>query len=144
MKETIDKEIDEEETRLLTYCKGKSNDENEISIEITSQKYEIGNNAYVVSEAYGVESSDESSSKSNLEKECAICCVNTIETLLLPCKHLCLCKTCSDYIKNDSKKCPICRQGLNFFNKRNRAFPFFRPKKATRKRDRKVSNGRYR
>lgn len=30
-------------------------------------------------------------------------------TLVLPCRHLCLCHGCAETIKHQSVKCPICR-----------------------------------
>jgi hypothetical protein len=42
--------------------------------------------------------------------ECAICMSSERNTITLPCRHLCLCKGCADVLKNQSSKCPICRQ----------------------------------
>ena len=31
------------------------------------------------------------------------------DTLILPCRHLCLCKSCAANLRNQSNNCPICR-----------------------------------
>jgi len=36
---------------------------------------------------------------------CIICMINPKTELLMPCKHICICKTCGDAIST----CPICR-----------------------------------
>lgn len=41
--------------------------------------------------------------------ECVICMVQSRDTLILPCRHLCLCNLCSDSLRYQSSLCPICR-----------------------------------
>jgi hypothetical protein len=41
--------------------------------------------------------------------ECVICMSETRDTLILPCRHLCLCKMCANNLKIQSNNCPICR-----------------------------------
>ncbi|CAK65962.1 unnamed protein product (macronuclear) [Paramecium tetraurelia] len=45
------------------------------------------------------------------DKECVICFCNMINTVLLPCKHMCTCSTCADHIlmSQKVKQCPLCR-----------------------------------
>ena len=43
-------------------------------------------------------------------KECIICMAEEKTTILLPCRHLCVCDTCGDILRNQTFKCPICRQ----------------------------------
>lgn len=31
------------------------------------------------------------------------------DTLILPCKHLCLCNSCADSLRYQANNCPICR-----------------------------------
>jgi len=45
-----------------------------------------------------------SKSTSDNEKLCVICIVNQKNTVLLPCKHLCVCKDCADRVS----ACPMC------------------------------------
>ncbi len=41
--------------------------------------------------------------------ECVICMCEKRDTLILPCRHLCLCKSCASNLRNQSNNCPICR-----------------------------------
>ncbi|CAF2378595.1 unnamed protein product [Rotaria sp. Silwood2] len=43
------------------------------------------------------------------ESTCVICLTDIRNVLLLPCRHLCLCKTCAENLKFQSSNCPICR-----------------------------------
>lgn len=41
--------------------------------------------------------------------ECIICMSELRDTLILPCRHLCLCKICADNLRYQANNCPICR-----------------------------------
>lgn len=41
--------------------------------------------------------------------ECVICICEARDTLILPCKHLCLCNSCADSLRYQANNCPICR-----------------------------------
>lgn len=41
--------------------------------------------------------------------ECVICMSDTRDTLILPCRHLCLCNSCADSLRYQANNCPICR-----------------------------------
>lgn len=41
--------------------------------------------------------------------ECVICMSESRDTLILPCKHLCLCNVCADSLRYQASSCPICR-----------------------------------
>lgn len=41
--------------------------------------------------------------------ECVICMSDTRDTLILPCRHLCLCNSCADSLRYQASNCPICR-----------------------------------
>ncbi|CAF3891382.1 unnamed protein product [Rotaria magnacalcarata] len=43
------------------------------------------------------------------ESTCVICLTDIRSVLLLPCRHLCLCKSCAENLKFQSANCPICR-----------------------------------
>jgi ATP-dependent DNA helicase PIF1 len=43
------------------------------------------------------------------DKLCVVCKENSKNVVLLPCRHMCLCKICSENIN----KCPICRKDIN-------------------------------
>lgn len=41
--------------------------------------------------------------------ECVICMSEERDTMLLPCRHLCLCSSCAQSLRYQSSSCPICR-----------------------------------
>ncbi|XP_071451351.1 probable E3 ubiquitin-protein ligase MGRN1 isoform X3 [Hetaerina americana] len=41
--------------------------------------------------------------------ECVICMCDPRDTLILPCRHLCLCNSCADSLRYQANNCPICR-----------------------------------
>lgn len=48
-----------------------------------------------------------------LNRECVVCLSMRRDTLLLPCRHMCLCLPCAESLCLQSDKCPICRQGTS-------------------------------
>lgn len=44
-------------------------------------------------------------------RECIVCMSEVKDTIVLPCRHMCLCSECADTIRGRSDKCPLCRQG---------------------------------
>uniref|UniRef100_A0A7N8XW32 E3 ubiquitin-protein ligase n=1 Tax=Mastacembelus armatus TaxID=205130 RepID=A0A7N8XW32_9TELE len=74
-----------------------------------------GDGNYLLQEIYGIEnknnqetkpSDDENSDNSN---ECVVCLSDLRDTLILPCRHLCLCNSCADTLRYQANNCPICR-----------------------------------
>ena len=45
-------------------------------------------------------------------QECIICMVERSNTMVKPCKHLCLCKECSETVRGKIDACPICRKKI--------------------------------
>lgn len=41
--------------------------------------------------------------------ECVICMSEERDTMLLPCRHLCLCSSCAQSLRYQASSCPICR-----------------------------------
>lgn len=41
--------------------------------------------------------------------ECVVCMTEARDTLVLPCRHMCLCSACAEILRFQSNKCPICR-----------------------------------
>lgn len=75
---------------------------------------EQGQEILDVSELYGSEMNADKS-----RQDCIVCQTEPRDTAVLPCQHMCLCKSCSDYIRtreqNRSYKCPICRKRISRF-----------------------------
>lgn len=59
------------------------------------------NRFFEIHELYGVQNTPfhpEWNPNTIEDKECVICFCNIINTVLLPCKHMCTCSTCADHI----------------------------------------------
>ena len=53
-------------------------------------------------------------------KDCTVCLVNKINTVVLPCKHMCLCVDCANnLIARNDENCPMCRNRRYSFLKLN-------------------------
>ena len=44
----------------------------------------------------------------NESMQCVVCMDNARNIMLLPCNHVCLCKSCSDQLTASTHKCPVC------------------------------------
>lgn len=53
----------------------------------------------------------------NNRQDCIVCQSEPRDTMVLPCRHMCLCSGCSEYIRtriqHHSYKCPICRKRIS-------------------------------
>ncbi|CAK73446.1 unnamed protein product (macronuclear) [Paramecium tetraurelia] len=73
---------------------------------------------FEINELYGVQNTlfnPEWNPNTIEDKECVICFYNMINTVLLPCKHMCTCSVCADHIimSQKIKQCPLCRIDIN-------------------------------
>nr|XP_033818851.1 E3 ubiquitin-protein ligase MGRN1 isoform X3 [Geotrypetes seraphini] len=85
------------------------------SVKPLKQKQIVDRVGYLLQEIYGIENKnnqetkpadDENSDNSN---ECVVCLSDLRDTLILPCRHLCLCNSCADTLRYQANNCPICR-----------------------------------
>ncbi|XP_048350260.1 E3 ubiquitin-protein ligase MGRN1 isoform X1 [Sphaerodactylus townsendi] len=85
------------------------------SVKPLKQKQIVDRVSYLLQEIYGIENKnnqetkpcdDENSDNSN---ECVVCLSDLRDTLILPCRHLCLCNSCADTLRYQANNCPICR-----------------------------------
>ncbi|XP_069785729.1 E3 ubiquitin ligase RNF157 isoform X2 [Narcine bancroftii] len=86
------------------------------SVKPLKQKQVVDGVSYLLQEIYGIENkynglqckvpSDELSDNS---AECVVCLSDIRDTLILPCRHLCLCNACADTLRYQANNCPICR-----------------------------------
>ncbi|ORY37123.1 hypothetical protein LY90DRAFT_55624 [Neocallimastix californiae] len=107
-----------------------SNETNQYNIKSIDQKVMIKNNLYRLQEIYGF--TDETDAEQvvtnevNTSIECVICLSEPRNTVVLPCRHLCVCQDCADILCNQSRhdhrssylstpRCPICRQAFHSF-----------------------------
>jgi len=59
---------------------------------------------YIVHDIYGL---DHNSTVP--PDECVICLTELKDTVVIPCRHLCVCHQCAQVLHYQSNKCPICR-----------------------------------
>mmetsp|Transcript_8438 Transcript_8438/g.21025 ORF Transcript_8438/g.21025 Transcript_8438/m.21025 type:complete len:299 (+) Transcript_8438:165-1061(+) len=65
--------------------------------------------SFEVKEVFG--GSEQSTPSGEAEaRECVICMSDEPTTMVLPCRHMCLCSHCSSILRLQSAKCPMCRQ----------------------------------
>ncbi|PRD21206.1 UNVERIFIED_CONTAM: RING finger protein [Trichonephila clavipes] len=80
------------------------------------QKLFIDGILYLLQEIYGIENKNVYQTKNLTDEdvedtgfECVICMSDHRDTLILPCRHLCLCNSCADSLRYQANNCPICR-----------------------------------
>lgn len=103
------------------------NDNGMIFIKADDQYIKLRNKNFSLLEIYGKPSvttirSNASSPTSYCSdglsnRECIICMSEVKDTIVLPCRHMCLCSDCAETIRGRSDKCPLCRQGNYCFFK---------------------------
>eukprot|EP01017_Pseudomicrothorax_dubius_P048518 TRINITY_DN8840_c0_g1_i2.p1 TRINITY_DN8840_c0_g1~~TRINITY_DN8840_c0_g1_i2.p1 ORF type:complete len:113 (-),score=17.41 TRINITY_DN8840_c0_g1_i2:87-425(-) len=90
------------------YCKF-ANSGGKIDVKIIKQSFEVNGTYYVMEEVYGI----------NENKDCVICLTEPVNTVIEPCKHMCLCHNCADELEKKSRKCPMCRQVMDSYLRLN-------------------------
>lgn len=58
---------------------------------------------------------DEESIRSEVNRECIICLSERRDTIVLPCRHMCLCAECAEALRARADRCPMCREGNKLF-----------------------------
>jgi hypothetical protein len=74
-----------------------------------------GNNYMELSNVYGLRMSSLVNSEES--SKCLICMENEIDTMVLPCSHMCLCHSCTEDLKQKTKLCPMCRAPFHSFSR---------------------------
>jgi hypothetical protein len=59
---------------------------------------------YTVHDIYGIDDNSEA-----ILDECVICMTEFKDTVVIPCRHMCVCHQCAQVLHYQSNKCPICR-----------------------------------
>lgn len=97
----------------------------EYSLKILKQRLQVGNDLYDLEDIYGMPT-ESSGSPDDAEHEpvtgslagvadhdegedCVICLAEPRNTLVMPCRHMCLCSDCAGMLRQRTNKCPICR-----------------------------------
>lgn len=63
---------------------------------------------YLLQEIYGIENKEHDLNDEN-GSECIICLSDIRDTVILPCRHLCICNGCAETLRYRQNNCPICR-----------------------------------
>ncbi|XP_049624416.1 E3 ubiquitin-protein ligase MGRN1 isoform X1 [Suncus etruscus] len=85
------------------------------SVKPLKQKQIVDRVSYLLQEIYGIENKNSQETKptdeenSDNSSECVVCLSDLRDTLILPCRHLCLCNSCADTLRYQASSCPICR-----------------------------------
>ncbi|WKX97875.1 hypothetical protein Q1695_013512 [Nippostrongylus brasiliensis] len=66
---------------------------------------------YLLQEMFGIENKEVAAdgSSDDCGLECIICMSDIRDTVILPCRHLCICNNCADTLRYKLNNCPICR-----------------------------------
>ncbi len=76
------------------------------SLKAFKQTVEGANEVYSLHGIYGGNMVDNSGA------ECVVCMECTKDTMILPCRHFCLCHGCAIQVSMDKRQCPICRNSI--------------------------------
>jgi hypothetical protein len=104
-------------------------EEQTYQLKIVREKMEWNGESYEVNEIYGISSSDfggksEAARMDDSDKECIVCLSDKRDTIILPCRHMCLCVGCAQSIQGQtSRKCPICRDNIESFLRLSKQAP---------------------
>ncbi len=86
------------------------------SLKAHKQKLFVDGLSYLLQEIYGLENKTTDKPYSDVDDdiddcgaECVVCMVDLRDTIILPCRHLCLCYACADSLRYQANNCPICR-----------------------------------
>lgn len=99
-----------------TICIVEKNSDCTYTLKALKQKQFVDGLCYLLQEIYGIENKNAEYAKAlgddEIEdngSECVICMSEMRDTLILPCRHLCLCYCCAESLRFQANNCPICR-----------------------------------
>jgi hypothetical protein len=90
-------------------------------LKILQQSIVYSGNVYELQEIYGIEKAApipvgmEDDADAAEGRECVICMCEQRDTMVLPCRHMCLCAECAQALRLQTNKCPICRAAVESF-----------------------------
>jgi len=102
-------------TKELTMCRILEGNKTDDSIIEVVQQQVCGGPCpnFELREIFGSEVGPDGASR----MDCIVCQSEQCDTVVLPCRHMCLCSGCSEYIRtrvqNRSYRCPICRKRIS-------------------------------
>ncbi|PVD38213.1 hypothetical protein C0Q70_00824 [Pomacea canaliculata] len=101
----------------IMYAVIEKSPEGSYLIKPLKQKQFVDGLCYLLQEIYGIENKnmermkhiDPDEDVEDSGAECVICMSDMRDTLILPCRHLCLCSMCAESLRYQASMCPICR-----------------------------------
>lgn len=97
-----------------TVCVVDHHADGSYALRALKQKIFVDGLCYLLQEIYGIENKNLNKAAPDDDtedtgSECVICMCDMRDTLILPCRHLCLCNSCADSLRYQANNCPICR-----------------------------------
>ncbi|XP_059610999.1 probable E3 ubiquitin-protein ligase MGRN1 isoform X2 [Phlebotomus argentipes] len=109
----VEEGVEEHRQSHTTICVVDHHTDGTYVLRALKQKIFVDGLSYLLQEIYGIENKNINKSSSDDENEgnseCVICMSDGRDTLILPCRHLCLCNSCADSLRYQANNCPICR-----------------------------------
>jgi len=110
----VEEGMDDIRQSHTTICVVDNHSDGTYCLRALKQKIFVDGLCYLLQEIYGIENKNLNRSFSDDEceengSECVICMSDQRDTLILPCRHLCLCNTCANSLRYQANNCPICR-----------------------------------
>lgn len=111
----VEEGVEEPKQSHTTICVVDHHTDGLYVLRALKQKLFVDGLCYLLQEIYGIENknlnkvvADDDDAEDN-GSECVICMCDQRDTLILPCRHLCLCNTCANSLRYQANNCPICR-----------------------------------
>ncbi|CAI4229319.1 unnamed protein product [Auanema sp. JU1783] len=83
---------------------------NMVILKALRQKIACDGVIYLLQEIFGIENKEQHADLGDEGGlECIICMSDVRDTVILPCRHLCICTNCADTLRYKLNNCPICR-----------------------------------
>ncbi|KAL2345050.1 hypothetical protein Fmac_006335 [Flemingia macrophylla] len=86
-------------------------DKGEFRVKVVKQILWVNGMRYELQEIYGIGNSTQNGLNENDQgKECVVCLSEPRDTIVHPCRHMCMCSNCAKVLRFQTNRCPICRQ----------------------------------
>ncbi|KAL0874982.1 hypothetical protein Bca101_024687 [Brassica carinata] len=86
----------------VTFVKEKG----EIKPSVVKQFLWVNGSRYELQDIYGIGNTADVGDA----KECVVCLSEPRDTIVLPCRHMCMCSGCAKALRFQKNECPVCRQ----------------------------------
>lgn len=81
-------------------------------VTLLEERVQVPQGVYVVREVFGGEGEGgrgDAGGSGGESQECVVCLTAPRDTVLLPCRHMCVCSDCAQQLRRQTNKCPVCR-----------------------------------